>query len=132
MEIPHLAEQHVCSAVNYVAHHHRALIAIEAQMLAHPVPYNPADQQSDARATPDDADARRSTVKNDLAEQAEQDLRRATAGGPADADQGDAEDQRMRAHVAQPFVVFMPGPHDVGFGERVALRTKGVAWQKQP
>ena len=46
-----------------------------------------AAQQPDAGAAPDDADARRAAVEHDLAEDAEQNLRRAAARGPADVDQ---------------------------------------------
>ena len=70
------------------------------------------------------ADARGPAVEYDLAEQAEQDLRRAAAGGPADADQRDAENQRIGAHVAQAFHIFVPGPHHFGFGQRVFLARK--------
>ncbi len=75
-----------------------------------------ADDQADARASPDDADAVGSAMEDDFAEQAEENLRRAAAGGPADGHQRDAEDQRRGAHVAQPFDVFVPGAHDVVFG----------------
>src|SRR5208283_5709046 len=57
--------------------------------------------QAHAGAAPDLADAGRAAVEDDLAEEAEQDLSRAPAGGPTDADQGQCEQQRDAADVAQ-------------------------------
>ena len=62
----------------------------------------------------------------------EQDLRRAAAGGPADVDQGESQNQRHGAHVAQALHVLVPRPHHLGFGERAARRAEAAARQKQP
>ncbi len=91
-----------------------------------------AAQQPDAGASPDHAQAGRSAVEHDFAEHGEQNLRRAAAGGPADVDHEQPQDQRHGAHIAQPFAVFVPGPHHVGFGERRGGGAESAARQKQP
>ena len=80
-----------------------------------------ADQQADTGAAPYDAYAGRSAVEHNFAEKAKQDLCRTAAAGPSDADQGDAEDERMRAHVAETFGVFMPGPDHMTLRNRAAV-----------
>ena len=65
-------------------------------------------QQPDAGAPPDPSKARRSAVKNDLAEDAEQNLRRAPACGPAHVDHRDRSDERDGSHVGDAFAIVVP------------------------
>ncbi len=90
-----------------------------------------ADHQADSGAAPDVADAGRTAVEDQLAEETEQNLRRAAAGGPADADQSDAQDQRIGTHVAQALDILMPRASDFGFSERRLAGLKRVALHAQ-
>src|ERR1700743_1142029 len=92
-----------------------------------------AEDQPAACRSPHGADADRSALKNDVAKQIEQYLGSASAGGPTNADESDAEDERGGAHVAQAFHVFVPWAHDGGFGERLAgvgfgCRRRALRW----
>jgi hypothetical protein len=60
-----------------------ALVSGEAEGAAQVVPERAADHQADPGAAPDDPDARRPSLEHELAEDAEQDLRRASARRPA-------------------------------------------------
>src|SRR5581483_10283790 len=97
IEVSHLAEDDVRAAMDDVADRDGALVTSEADSLAQPIGEAAADEEADAGRSPDDADALGAAVEDDLAEDAEQNLRRAAAGGPADTDQADAEDQRHGA-----------------------------------
>jgi hypothetical protein len=44
-----------------------------------------ADQQSDSSGTPDDTDPHRAAPEDEFSKEAEEDLSRASSGGPADA-----------------------------------------------
>ncbi len=74
-----------------------------------PVGESAADQQPQAGKAPDHADSCGSAIEDHFAEQGEEDLRRAAAGGPSHGKQGDGKHQRNRAHVAQAFAIFVPG-----------------------
>ena len=114
---PRLAEQNVRSAVHDVANANRRACSFGssgggpevwtiAPPISRPTPANPHIMPEPGRAA----------VEYDFAEHAEQDLRRAAAGGPSDVDHEQPQDQRHRLHIAQAFAVFVPGPDDLGFG----------------
>src|ERR1019366_423929 len=105
-EAPHLAEQDVRGTVKEIADHDGTLVVLEAQARADLVGDGAADHQAEARAAPDSADAGGAAVEYHFAENAEQNLRRAAAGSPADGDHADSQDQRAAAHVAQSFDIF--------------------------
>src|SRR4051794_32796245 len=91
------------------------LVCLKIQRAAQPVANNAADNQSDTGAAPDISNSLGATIEYQLAEEAEQNLRRATAGRPSDAQQRDPEDQGRGSHVAQALHVFVPRPRHVAF-----------------
>src|SRR5581483_12302964 len=101
------------------------------EALPEPVPEDAADQKAEAGASPHDADAGGSAVEDQFTEDAEQDLGGAAAGSPSHADQGDAENQRVRAHVPQAVGVLVPGANDIGFGQGGAFGAESIAGQEQ-
>ena len=92
---------------------------------------NHAEQKPVHQHHPDSADACRSAIEDQLAKNAEENLRRAASGCPAERDHPDAEDQRAFAHIVQAFDILMPGPHDFGFGDRRLGRTEPATRQEQ-
>src|ERR1700676_2221035 len=101
-----------------------ALVPVEAEASAQPVADRAADYQPDAGASPDITDALGAALEDQLSEQAEENLGRASTAGPTDADQRDAEDQRRGAHIAQAFHVLVPGADYVVFGQGFSGRAE--------
>ena len=98
LEIAHLAEDHIGAAVDHVADADGALVSFERNALAEPVRERSANEQANAGRSPQITDARRPAIENQLAEQAEQDLRRAASGRPSHRHQRDPRisgDERM-------------------------------------
>ena len=83
-----------------------------------------AEEQTHPGGAPDHADAGGTAGENDLAEEAEQDLRRPAAGRPADVQQRDAQHERLSAQVTQPVAVFAPRFGDILLGQGLALGTE--------
>ena len=75
--------------MHHVADRNHALVRFEPDPLADAVGKQRPAHQPDPRASPDDADSGGSALEHDLAKNAEQNLRRAAAGGPSDTDQSD-------------------------------------------
>src|SRR5579863_4025659 len=124
----HLAEDDVSGAVQDVAYRDGALIRAEADAITQPVREPATHQQAHPGAAPYLANASGSAVEHDLTEKAEQDLRRSAAGGPAHADERDAEYQRVGAHVSQAFHVLVPWADDFRFGKPGLPRLERVAF----
>src|SRR5579862_1356961 len=131
VETAHLAEGDVRAAVNDIADDDGALIVLEAEPTAGGEGERPAAEEADACESPDEAQTVRAAVENHFSEDAEEDLSRAAARGPADVDTGKSEDQRNGAHVAQTLGVFVPGAYDVVFGERASGRLKSAAGKEE-
>src|SRR5262245_42889360 len=98
-KVAHLAEYDISATVDDIADHDGALVVFKTDVLAQTVGNERAHDQSDATAAPDRADARRTALKHDFAEEAEENLRSAAARGPSHRDPADAENQRAFAHV---------------------------------
>src|ERR1039457_4693113 len=130
-EVPHLAEDDVRRTVTDVADHDGALVVPETEPRTDFVGDGAADDQPDAGTAPDGADTGGAAMEDQFAEDAEQNLRGAAAGGPSDGDHADAKDQGAAAHVAQTFDVFMPGADHFGFGDGSARRAEASAGQEQ-
>ena len=65
-----------------------------------------------------------------LAEEREENLRRAAAHGPADRDHRDAHHQRDGAHVGEPFAVLVPGPDGSGSGRACGRGIRRASWMR--
>ncbi len=92
-----------------------------------------ADDEPEAGKAPDQADTGGAALEHDLAEEREEDLRGAAAGGPADAQHRNGEDQRLRLHVARALAELADGrAADMlrrAIGQKVALRhDAGSRW----
>src|SRR5664280_1331929 len=118
--------------MHHVTDRNRAFVIGEAETPPDGMSERTAAQQADPGEAPDGAETGGAAIENQLAEDREQDLRRPAAGGPADVDQSESENERGGAHIPQALDVFVPWPHHLGFGERAARRAEAAARQKQP
>ncbi len=90
-----------------------------------------ADHQPDPGSAPDLSDPGGAPLEHELAEEAEQDLRRAPAGRPSDSDEPDGENQRRRPHVSQAFHILVPRPDHTVFGQILPLGLEGPRRRSQ-
>src|SRR5690349_13023311 len=103
--------------MHYVAQRDHALVRFESDALADVVREKRSAYQADTGASPYDSDPGGTALEHLLAKETEENLSRSAAGGPADAYQSESQNQRSRAHVAQAFGVFVPGPDHAAFRE---------------
>src|ERR1017187_8195935 len=96
--------------MHHVTDRNGALVIREAETPPDGMSEHPAAQQADPGEAPDGAETGGAAIENQLAEDGKQDLRRAAAGGPADVDQGESENQRSGAHIPQALQVLLPRP----------------------
>ena len=122
VEVAHLAEEHVSSAVHHVADHDGALVIPEAEPAADAVGRRPADSRptpAQPQMTPSPEGPRLKTISPNT-------LNRICAAPPPEAQPtltiSEPQNQRHAAHVAQALGVFVPGAHHLGFVERAGRR----------
>src|SRR6185437_7248921 len=92
----HLAEDDVGRAVDQVAHKNRSFVGGERNIFPHHMADRAADQQADSRKAPDGSNASGTAMENEIAEEAEENLRRSATARPPDGDEPDAKDARPR------------------------------------
>ena len=92
-----------------VTDHDRALIVRENSSACRSYRRSLRRTPARCRRIPRSRPTHGSAVEYDFAEYGEQNLRRAAARGPADADHQEPEDQRHGTDVAQSLDIFVPG-----------------------
>lgn len=89
-------------------------------------------EQAHARAAPDGAESRGSTIEHHFAENAEENLRRASARRPPDIHSQQSHHERHGSHVPKPFDILVPRANHLRLSKRAPRWTKSTARQEQP